>query len=73
MTKRREMMGNDDKQRIEYANNIQDHQKESKTGHQEIQPRDHTRNDHGIKQPDESPKNAKARPRQINHASRRTG
>ena len=43
---------------------MQDHQEE---GHQEIQPRDHTRNNHGIKEPEESPKNAKARPRQTDH------
>ena len=46
---------------------MQDHQNESKRGHQEIQPRDHTINDHGIKEPDESPKNAEARPRQTDH------
>jgi len=28
---------------------MQDHQKESKRGHKEIQPRNHTRNDHDIK------------------------
>ena len=41
---------------------MQDHQKESKRGHQEIQPRDHTRNDHDIKEPEESTKNPEARP-----------
>ena len=35
------------------SRNMQDHQKESKRGHQEIQPRDHTRNDHGIKEREE--------------------
>ena len=35
--------------------------KESKRGHQEIQPWDHTRNNHGIKEPEESPKNGKPR------------
>ena len=43
---------------------MQDHQKERKSGHQEIQPRDHLRNDHGIKESEESPKNAEARPKQ---------
>ena len=33
----------------------------------EIQPRDHTRNDHGIKEPDESLKNAEVRPKQTDH------
>ena len=43
--------------------NMQNHQLEIQArGHQEIQPRDHTRNDHGIKEPEESPKNAEARP-----------
>ena len=46
---------------------MQDHQKESKRGHQDIQPIYHTRNDHGIKQPEESPANEEARPRQTDH------
>ena len=37
---------------------MQDHQKESNIEHQEIHPRDHTRNDRGIKDLEESPKNA---------------
>ena len=40
--------------------NMQDHQKESKRGHQEIQTRDHTRNDHDVKEPEESTKKAEA-------------
>ena len=40
---------------------MQDHQKESKRGHQEIQPSDHTRHDHGIKEDEESLKNAEDR------------
>ena len=40
---------------------MQNHEKESKRGHQEIQPIDYTRNDHGIKEPEESPKKAEAR------------
>ena len=48
---------------------MQDHQKESNRRHQEIQPRNHTRNDHYIKEPEESPKNAKAS-RQTNHTPR---
>ena len=60
MTKRRGMMGNsDNKQRIEYRN-MQDHQQESKSGHQEIQPGDHTRNDRDIKEPDDIQKNTEA-------------
>ena len=39
---------------------MQDHKK-SKRGHPEIQPGDHTRNDHGIKEP-EVRKNAQAKP-----------
>ena len=31
-----------------------DHQKESKRGHQEIHPRDHSRNDRDIKEPKEN-------------------
>ena len=43
---------------------MQDHQTESKRVHQEIQRIDHTRNDHGINESEESPKNVEARPRQ---------
>ena len=32
---------------------MQDHQKESKKGHKEIQPKYLTRNDHGVKEPEE--------------------
>ena len=39
---------------------MQDHQKESEREHQEIQPTDHMRNDHGIQEPEESQKNAVA-------------
>ena len=39
---------------------MQDHEKGRKRGHEEIQPRDHTINDHGIKEPEESPNNAEA-------------
>ena len=52
---------------------MQDHQKESKRGQQDIQPRDHTRNDHDIKEPEESKKNAEARLRQIYHTLRHAG
>ena len=31
------------------------------------------RNDHGIKEPEESPKNADARPRQANHTPSQVG
>ena len=72
MTKRREMVENgDNKQRI--RRNMQDYQNESKRVHQEIQPRDHTRNDHDIKEPDESVKNAEARPVQTDHTPRQAG
>ena len=47
--------------------NMQDHQKQSKGGHEEIQPRDHMRNDLGTNEPEENPKNAEARPRQTDH------
>ena len=43
---------------------MQDHQKESKRGHKEIQPRGHMRNDHGIKEPE-----YKARPIQTDRTS----
>ena len=52
---------------------MQVHQKESKREHHEIQPRDHTRNDHGLKEPEESPKNAEVRPRQTGHTSGQAG
>ena len=39
---------------------MQDNKIESKRVHKEIQPRDHTRNDHGIIEPEESPNNADA-------------
>ena len=47
-----------------------DYYKECKRGHQELQPRNQTRNNHDIKEPEKSPKNADARqtdntPRQI--------
>ena len=49
---------------------MQDHLKESKRGLQIIQPRDHTRNDRDIKEPEESTKNAEARPRLTDHIPR---
>ena len=49
---------------------MQDHQKESKREHLEIQPRDHTRNDHGIKEPEESQRNAETRQRQTDRTPR---
>ena len=41
---------------------MQDHQKESKRGDQEIQPRDHMRNDRDIKVSEESSKKTEGRP-----------
>ena len=52
---------------------MQDHQTESKRGHQEIQQRDHTRNDRDIKKFEESQKNAEGRPRQTIHTPRQAG
>ena len=52
---------------------MQDHQKESKNGHQEINPRYHTRNNHAIKESEESPNNAEVRPRQTDHTPRQAG
>ena len=52
---------------------MQHHQKDSKRGHQEIQPRDHSRNVLGIKEPEESPKKAEARPRQTDHTPNQAG
>ena len=45
---------------------MQDHQKESERGHQEIQPRDHATNDHGTKEPEESPKTQKLSQNRLN-------
>ena len=75
MTKRREMAENgDNKQRMNRVRrNMQDNQQESKRGHQKIQPRNHTRNDHDIKEPEESPKNAEARPRHTDHIHGQAG
>ena len=54
MTKRREFVENgDNKQQIEYAEICKTIKKKGK------------RNNHGIKEPDESQKNAEARPRQV--------
>ena len=39
--------------------------KKSKRGHQEIQARTYTRNDHGFKEPEESQKNAEGQDRLI--------
>ena len=52
---------------------MQNHQKESKRGHQGIQQRNHTRNDRDIKKPEESPKRAEARPRQTDPTLRQAG
>ena len=51
---------------------MQDHQKESKRGHPEIQSRDHTRNHRGVREPEEIPKNAEARPRWSDHTHRQS-
>ena len=50
-----------------------DHQKESKRGLQEIQPRHRTRNYHDIKEPEECQMNAKARPRHTDHTPKQAG
>ena len=52
---------------------MQDYQKESMLGHQEIQLRNHTRKDRDIKQPEESPNNAEATPRQTDQTPRQAG
>ena len=59
------MMGNGNA-----MNRMQDHEKESKRRHQEIQPRDHIRNVHSIKEPEESQKNAEGRPISTHHTPR---
>ena len=67
MTKRREMaemaaINNEwSTQKINLKNAREDNT------NKEIQPRDHMRNDHGIKEPEESPKNAEDKPRQTDH------
>ena len=53
--------------------NMQDPQNDGKREHQEIQPRDHTRNNHDIKEPEESPKYAEAKPRRTDHTPRQAG
>ena len=53
--------------------NMLDHQKNNNRGYQKIQPRDHMRNNLGFKEPEESSKNAEARPRQTDHAPRQAG
>ena len=58
MTTRRELLGKgNDKQRIEYAEICKAREDIRKYNY-------HTRNEHGIKEPEEIPKNADARPRQ---------
>ena len=52
---------------------MQDHQKESKRGYQEIEQKGHTRNDSGIKEPEENPKNTEDRPTQTDHTHRQAG
>ena len=54
----------DNKPQIEYA---EIRKTINKRGHQEIQPRDRTGSDHGIKELEESQKNAEARARIIDH------
>ena len=74
MTKRREIMGNGDGiQRIEYAEICKTIKMKAKEDIKKIQPRYHTRNDHGIIQPEESQKNAGTMPRQTNFMSRQAG
>ena len=51
---------------------MQDHQKEIKSGHQEIKPRHHTRNDRDVRKPEVSSKNAAARPKQTDYTYRQT-
>ena len=41
--------------------------------HQEMQPRDHMRKDHSIKEPEESQRNAETRPTQIGDTPRQAG
>ena len=52
---------------------MQDHQKERKKGHQKIQPRDHTRNDHDIREPAGCQKSAQCRPRQTENTPGQPG
>ena len=76
MTKRGEMAENGAINNEHSTRNMQDHQKETKREHKEIQPRrDHTRNDHDNKEPDESQKNAEAeaRQRQTYHTPNQAG
>ena len=49
---------------------MRNHHNERKRGHQEIQPRDYTRNYYGITEREERPKTAEARPRQTDHTPR---
>ena len=67
MAKRREMVAKgDNKQRIEYAEIY----KTIKKRISRSTPTNHMRNDRDIKVPEESSKNAEARPRQTDHTTR---
>jgi len=71
MTKCREMVKNgDDKEWIEYAEICITIIKQSMRRHEEMQQRDHMRNDHDIKELEESLKNPEARLRQTDHTHR---
>ena len=62
----------DDKHRVECAEICKTIKKKA-IDDIKIQPRDHKRNDHDIKEPEASPKNAEARPRQTDHTPRKAG
>ena len=69
-------MSPDDELMISNARNMQKYTRSSKRKqkrHQEIQPRYHTRNDHGIIESEESQQTAETRPRQTDHTPRQTG
>ena len=52
---------------------MQDHQKECRKVYQKKEPRDHVRNDNGLKKPEKSKKNADTMPRQTDYILRKAG
>ena len=69
-------MSTDDEPTLSNVWNMQKYTRPSKRKkkiHQEIQPRYHTKNDHGIIESEESQQTAETRQRQTDHTPRQTG
>ena len=58
---------------IRAGRDTQDHQRETNKAHKEIQPKDYTRNNHDINEPEQSPKNAEARRRRTDRTLGQAG